>query len=404
MRPESWTFQWYTHWVRGDSTALLAIPEVFGDISSPERDLANIMWSSCEAHNNLVGHQPDFLPWHRAVLYFFEQIVRKVSGRDEFTLPYWDITSDEALPEPFRNKGHSVFGSLYKEERNPGVNDGAPVRRRSISLNDMRQPTYLAFNAQLDGGLHGGVHVAVGTTMNMGDVPWAANDPIFWLHHCNIDRIWASWNDVGGQNPTDLAWTGRTHIFANSNGVRDQLTNGEVTTTEQLGYVYAELAIPPAPAAATQPLVGQAIQEVIAQSDVAVELGTASTTATLTVVSPAAAAALSSDAPQRLLLVLNGIAAEQPPGAGYDIFIAAQGSPPEEGIYVGSVNFFDAVPLAGNQRSRRRVLDITEALAESAVNAADVDALTYHFIPDAEVASRANPRIARVEIVREVSE
>jgi tyrosinase len=28
---------------------------------------------------------------------------------------------------------------------------------------------------------------------SMGRVPTAAFDPVFWAHHCNIDRIWAIW-------------------------------------------------------------------------------------------------------------------------------------------------------------------------------------------------------------------
>jgi tyrosinase len=36
----------------------------------------------------------------------------------------------------------------------------------------------------------------------------AALDPIFWLHHANIDRLWTVWlrRDVGHQNPADAKW------------------------------------------------------------------------------------------------------------------------------------------------------------------------------------------------------
>jgi tyrosinase len=39
-------------------------------------------------------------------------------------------------------------------------------------------------------GLHNVVHGWVGGSMSPGTSP---NDPIFFLHHCNIDRIWAAW-------------------------------------------------------------------------------------------------------------------------------------------------------------------------------------------------------------------
>ncbi len=42
-----------------------------------------------------------------------------------------------------------------------------------------------------ESGMHNGVHVWVGG--KMADVPTAPNDPAFWLHHSNIDRLWAQW-------------------------------------------------------------------------------------------------------------------------------------------------------------------------------------------------------------------
>ena len=38
--------------------------------------------------------------------------------------------------------------------------------------------------------LHNVVHVWIGGNMNSNHSP---NDPIFFLHHCQIDRIWARW-------------------------------------------------------------------------------------------------------------------------------------------------------------------------------------------------------------------
>ena len=75
------------------------------------------------------------------------------------------------------------------------------------------------FNQTLDFGLHGNIHVFTGNSVGMGQVPWAANDPIFWMHHCNIDRIWASWNNVAGHaNPTSASWLNKTFVFAGPDG------------------------------------------------------------------------------------------------------------------------------------------------------------------------------------------
>ena len=38
--------------------------------------------------------------------------------------------------------------------------------------------------------LHNVVHVWVGGSMGPGTSP---NDPVFFLHHCNIDRLWSDW-------------------------------------------------------------------------------------------------------------------------------------------------------------------------------------------------------------------
>jgi tyrosinase len=50
------------------------------------------------------------------------------------------------------------------------------------------------------------VHVWVGGTM--GFIATAPADPVFWMHHCNIDRLWWDWQQGRtGQNP-NLSGTG----------------------------------------------------------------------------------------------------------------------------------------------------------------------------------------------------
>jgi Common central domain of tyrosinase. len=38
--------------------------------------------------------------------------------------------------------------------------------------------------------MHNQVHLWVGGDMLVGTSP---NDPVFFLHHCNVDRLWAEW-------------------------------------------------------------------------------------------------------------------------------------------------------------------------------------------------------------------
>ncbi|KAH7211485.1 hypothetical protein DER44DRAFT_807467 [Fusarium oxysporum] len=57
-------------------------------------------------------------------------------------------------------------------------------------------------------GYHGGGHLAIGGSLGeMGDMYSSPGDPIFWLHHTNVDRLWDKWqrldwparkSDIGG--------------------------------------------------------------------------------------------------------------------------------------------------------------------------------------------------------------
>ncbi|MGC2574826.1 MAG: tyrosinase family protein, partial [Candidatus Nitrosopolaris sp.] len=59
------------------------------------------------------------------------------------------------------------------------------------------------FSVKLETDIHNSVHGWCHGSM--GSVPTAAFDPIFWAHHCNIDRIWAIWETTHADNlPPDL--------------------------------------------------------------------------------------------------------------------------------------------------------------------------------------------------------
>jgi tyrosinase len=52
--------------------------------------------------------------------------------------------------------------------------------------------------------IHGSIHDSVGcnpTTGHMANIPYAAFDPVFMLHHTNIDRMFAMWQVL---NPTQF--------------------------------------------------------------------------------------------------------------------------------------------------------------------------------------------------------
>jgi tyrosinase len=209
--PRSWGFQWYIH--STPRTKASQIQHTFGADASPQRTLAEASWSTCQPHTDPFN--PDyFLPWHRAYLLYFEQTVRAISGNPDFTLPYWNYTAGPGravIPPEFTDPN----SPLFVQNRSDGVNRGLPIDRRipparsPLNLDALRNsfynrsdgPASMGFNPDLDGKLHAAVHGLVGDARNMGAVETAARDPIFWLHHCQIDRLWYSWQRAGRRTP-----------------------------------------------------------------------------------------------------------------------------------------------------------------------------------------------------------
>jgi tyrosinase len=148
---------------------------------------------------------PFFLPWHRAYLYFFEKELQdRVAG---VTLPWWDWTQNhaEGLPAAY-SRARTAAGTKNPLASSPiqpaGRRDPKEKRtwRQFNRSSRLPEPSeveavrenrdYFTFQNQLE-NIHNGVHGEVGGTM--GDISVAGYDPIFWAHHCTIDRIWYLW-------------------------------------------------------------------------------------------------------------------------------------------------------------------------------------------------------------------
>jgi len=246
--PGGWVFQWHIHAVRDDRSKASELARLYS--SDPDRRLAEVVWDTCEAHFDPLRINL-FLPWHRMHLMSFERLVRGVTGTTHFTMPYWNYTDRDrrALPLQFRSPDDPLWKPLFRSDRNPGVNDGRPIDQvgeAPLGLNAMMSPVYAdtfdgdaGFCANLDNAPHSAIHIDVGTReRGMGAVSWAANDPLFWLHHCNIDRIWASWNRAGGGNPSDDSYLGQVFTFVDEAGKPLRRRVGDVVDTALLGYGY----------------------------------------------------------------------------------------------------------------------------------------------------------------------
>jgi tyrosinase len=222
-------------------------------------------WNGCQ-HGSFY-----FFPWHRIYLYYFERILRAASGDPTLALPYWNYTDDANKPDPDRRQLPVAFrqpadasNPLFVSQRNSAMNDGtgflnpasveysrafnltnfeAPVGSGAASFGGPTRSNHSTgtddFGA-LESTPHNAVHGGVGGWMN--DPNLSARDPIFYLHHANIDRLWKRWLAQGGgrQDPTgDQVWMNTMFTFFDENGQQVQKSGKDILdTVGQLNYCY----------------------------------------------------------------------------------------------------------------------------------------------------------------------
>lgn len=171
---------------------------------------ANIHLNFCP-HGNWF-----FLPWHRGYLMAIDSIVRKLTGEAGWSMPYWNWTCQRAIPAPFWQAGsvlnfspRSATSSSMANISIVGPANLATIMAESdFELFASGAATALrgggGFQGLLEQGPHNYIHGFVGGTMGTYSSP---RDPIFWLHHCNIDRIWFDWNSAGNANSNDPTYS-----------------------------------------------------------------------------------------------------------------------------------------------------------------------------------------------------
>ena len=125
-------------------------------------------------------------------------------------LPYWNWApgTERQLPAPFRD----TASELDTVNRDPLMNSGAAsLPPGAVDLTSTFASTNFLTANSIVQGPHGNVHVLVGGWM--GSVATAAQDPIFYLHHSNVDRLWNLWLAQGGGRTDpllDAAWKSKT--------------------------------------------------------------------------------------------------------------------------------------------------------------------------------------------------
>jgi tyrosinase len=230
------------HQLTGVTTSSLGIPGPNKPVSTWDRFVA---WHS--AVMGIAHSRPIFAPWHRVMLRTIEQLMQQVLGDTTFGLPYWDWAADGQLsqaaqlssplwdnacmgtassaPGPFTLAAFPIVlasnsaGMLVQANRAlqrnrgvgvPGISN--PVLPKKVSTaaalsivpfdNAPWDRNSTLFRNRVEGwkppnDLHNRVHIWVGGDMLPASSP---NDPVFYLNHCNVDRIWEAWMVKNGRN------------------------------------------------------------------------------------------------------------------------------------------------------------------------------------------------------------
>jgi len=190
-------------------------------------------WNTCEHHTDF------FWSWHRMYLYWFERVVRKMCGDPCWALPYWNWApgSDLHLPAPFRDPA----SELYTVNRDPAMNNGTgSLNPLAVNVGSSFLLTNFFNTNSTIQGPHDNVHIE--TSGWMGSVATAAQDPMFYVHHSNVDRQWNLWLAQGGgrSDPVfNTTWTNRQYTFFDENGNAVKMTACQILrAAQQLNYVY----------------------------------------------------------------------------------------------------------------------------------------------------------------------
>ena len=171
-------------------------------------------------HTNFFGQgihgMPFFFPWHRWYILQLENLLRKVNCR--ITVPYWDWSLEsQGWQNSIIWSATCGFGGNGNQNTNGLLvttgpfspptwtqPDGSPLSRNfnnvlpdcaAVALAQrVGVNQYLTWHTGVESNLHNGVHCNIGGTMCTSR---SANDPIFFLHHGFIDKLWSDWQSKG---------------------------------------------------------------------------------------------------------------------------------------------------------------------------------------------------------------
>lgn len=204
---------------------------------------------------NFCEHGTDhFFSWHRAYLFYFEQICQELTGEKGFGLPYWNWNQDHDMHAEFTDAASPL--NHPRNATTVGTNAAFSDSTLDTILGDTN---FYTFGAQVEGTPHNTAHVLIGMDMVTGGSPL---DPIFWAHHCMVDYFWDKWNlELGNANTSDAAWinTAWSHFVDGKGNPVSSVTAGATTLMTLFNYQYESSAIGSSPAQA--PMTAEALKK-----------------------------------------------------------------------------------------------------------------------------------------------
>jgi tyrosinase len=199
-----------------------------------------------------------FLPWHRAFLTKYEKALQKIDPK--VVLPYWDWSVDAQAPEKSiilsdkylggnGEKGtYCVRDGLAKnwvvripEKRclrrdfRYGNRTGAFWDKSMIESMISSNNDYEKFRQALEYNPHAIVHDNISHIWGDMNKMVTPNDPIFWMHHAMVDKLWWEWQERDIKRKAEYFGFGATlddNLWRMESKVRD------VMDTESDGQCY----------------------------------------------------------------------------------------------------------------------------------------------------------------------
>lgn len=368
-------------------------------------------WRKCQHHSWF------FLPWHRMYLACFEQIVAatvlKLGGPSDWALPYWNYSDSKnpdarKLPPAFRapTLPGGAPNPLRITQRAPDCNLGNEIADAaevdlSRCLSDPQFPAHPHGGSVGFGGPeskfnhsqgrvgdveqlpHNSMHGAVGGSDGyMSAFETAALDPLFWLHHANIDRLWEVWRvrDPGHVNPTGGVWATLNFEFHAGDGSIVKFAASDVvdTTAARLGYRYEDVADPlaavkkaaPPTALMEKPLMEKPLPEMVGATEKPIALSDAAATASFSISAPTGPARAPLEAaasPRRAYLNIENVT-----GTGTTTYRVYLNLPADADPHTHEDQFVGIVSTFGVREASRRDEEQTGSGLNYALEVTDV--------------------------------